>query len=77
MHGGLTAALVDETFGGLSVSVWRAGGFGLQVKHSDVRGCKNVRTQLLSAAPRIWRAVLIVYCWVKCCGGALGTLADL
>ena len=30
VHGGLTAALVDETFGGLSVSIWRAGKLGFR-----------------------------------------------
>eukprot|EP00983_Pelagomonas_calceolata_P062706 1147401-Pelagomonas_calceolata.AAC.2 len=29
VHGGLTAALLDETFGGLSVNVWKSGGFGV------------------------------------------------
>jgi len=37
VHGGLTAALLDETFGGLSVSIWRAGGMGLQVGYGKHR----------------------------------------
>lgn len=29
VHGGLTAAIIDETFGGLMVSLWRGGKLGL------------------------------------------------
>ncbi len=28
MHGGLTAAIMDETFGGLGVCLWRTGALG-------------------------------------------------
>ncbi|KAG2501561.1 hypothetical protein HYH03_000068 [Edaphochlamys debaryana] len=30
VHGGLTAALVDETLGGLAVALWRSGGLGFR-----------------------------------------------
>lgn len=30
VHGGLTAAIVDETFGGLAVAVWRQGKLGFR-----------------------------------------------
>lgn len=29
VHGGLTAAIIDETFGGLAVSVWLQGKLGV------------------------------------------------
>jgi acyl-coenzyme A thioesterase PaaI-like protein len=30
MHGGLTAAIVDETFGGLAISLWKSGALGFK-----------------------------------------------
>ncbi len=50
VHGGLTAALVDETVGGLAVALWRSGALGfrppaytarLEVDYKKVRGASG------------------------------------
>lgn len=52
VHGGLTAALVDETLGGLAVALWRSGQLGfrppaytarLEVDYKRVRGRRGER----------------------------------
>ena len=35
VHGGLTAAIMDETLGGLGVSLWRSGAIGWQHAHLE------------------------------------------
>lgn len=47
VHGGLTAALVDETLGGLCVSLWKSGSLGMRLPGYTARlemDYKKVRT---------------------------------
>lgn len=66
VHGGLTAAIVDETLGGLGVCMWRSGALGfrppaytarLEVDYKKVR-----RGRRRACINKAW------FCWVKALG---------
>ncbi len=60
MHGGLTAAIIDETFGGLGICMWKSGALGVRLPAYTAR--LEVDYKQVSAGT----LVLLVGCSLGC-----------